>query len=169
MKKGIAGVICIVCLLVAHVVYASNLYSPYLNGDRNFILAGAHMGYAWYVDKSSLVVQNYNPPEYQIAVNVVTVPDTDQGNIEISDVTTHEFYYQWEQRKMYSWRRNAWRYIPPVGTMADTGQEFSGEMAFYMVYHMKFYGGRKWWDAYDGEYKLPNFSENIYTWIDEAE
>ena len=53
MKKGIVAILCFVCLLIADAVYAADLYSPYLNGDRNFILAGGHMGYGvWPITKA---------------------------------------------------------------------------------------------------------------------
>ena len=38
-------------------------YPMYLNGDRDLILCDGHMGTAWYVDRTSLVVQKYEPPQ----------------------------------------------------------------------------------------------------------
>ena len=52
--------------------------------------------------------------------------------------------------------------------MAETGHYFTGEMAFYLAYKMKFYGGRQWWSARENRYMSVNFSDNIYTSIDNA-
>ncbi|EEQ48876.1 hypothetical protein HMPREF0908_0904 [Selenomonas flueggei ATCC 43531] len=143
-------------------------YPNYLWGNKNFILCGAHMGYASYIDKTSLVVEEYNPPIYKLAIREIHVPEADRGNIEPSGSGTAHFMYNWESRRMYWWdfRDNEWRYIPPVGTMAETGHYFDGEMAFYLAYNMKFYGGQQWYSAREGRYMDPNFSDNIYTLID---
>ncbi len=141
-------------------------YSDYLGGDRNLLFCGGHMGYGWYVDKSSLVVQEYNPPTYRIAVNVLTVPDADRGNTTSYSVTTRYYMYQWDARKIYVLNGNSWSYIPPIGSLAETGHEFSYEMAFYIAYHMKFYGGQKWRNPRTGQYESPNFSDALYAVVD---
>ena len=166
MKKILLLVSFLCTLLFAGTVMAS--YPDYLGGNRNLLLCGGHMGIGWYVDKTSLVVQEYNPPVYQIAVNVLSVPNADRGNTSFD---THTVYwrYHWDTRKMYRLDENGtWQYVPPVGSMAQTGHEFSGEMAFYLAYHMKFYGGRKFWDNYHGSWESPNFSDDLYRIVDNA-
>ena len=153
-------------LLCAGTVRAD--YPDYLGGDRNFLFCGGHMGYGRYVDRSSLVVQEYDPPTYRIEVNVVTVADADMGRTDIYNVTTKYFLYQWDERKVYVLSGGAWQYIPPVGSMADTGHEFSYETAFYLAYHMKFYGGRTWRDPRTGRYETVNFSDHLYDVVDGA-
>lgn len=61
------------------VIAGAESYPVYLNEDRNYILCDAYKETAWYLDRSSLNVQKYDPPQYIIAVNVVTVPDADRG------------------------------------------------------------------------------------------
>ena len=143
-------------------------YPNYLWGNKNFILCGAHMGYASYIDKTSLVVEEYNPPIYKLAINLIHVPEADRGNIEPSGTGTSHFMYNWESRRMYWWssKDNEWKYIPPVGSFAETGHYFHGEMAFYLAYNMKFYGGQQWYSTREGRYMNPNFPDNIYTLID---
>lgn len=122
---------------------ADNLYPDYLNGDSNYILCDGHMGYAWYVDRSSLTVQKYEPPQYIIAVNVVTVPNADRGNTAISEVRTYRFFYNSDLGQMYvdSRLNDNWRYLDPNGCWAETGIVMpAGEIAFALAYHMKFYG-----------------------------
>ena len=50
------------------------------------------MGTAWYVDRTSLTVQKYDPPIYMIAINVVRVDQADEGNTSIADVKTSRFF-----------------------------------------------------------------------------
>ena len=61
---------CLFMLVMVIGSVASANYPTHLNGNANYILVDGHMGTAWYVDKSSLVVQKYEPPQYIIAVNV---------------------------------------------------------------------------------------------------
>ena len=144
-------------------------YPDYLWGNKNFILCGAHMGDACYVDKSSLVVEEYNPPVYKLAVKVVNVPDADRGNVTPSSTHVCHIFYDWNERKMYELGHDGkWRYIHPVGPMAKTGHYFVGEMAFYIAYKMKFYGGREWYDEDTGRLQYPNWSDSLYTLVDKA-
>ena len=118
-------------------------YSSHLGGNPNYILCDGHMGTAWYVDRSSLVVQKYEPPQYIIAVNVVTVNDADRGNTFISNVKTYRFFYNSNLGQMYIDRNNNddWRYLNPNGSWAATGISMpAGEIAFALAYGMKFYG-----------------------------
>ncbi len=170
MKRILTMILFVGCCFLCSTAWASG-YPDYLNGDRNFLLCGGHMGVGWYVDKSSLVVQQYNPPVYQIAVNVLIVENADRGNTAPFRVDTEEFLYNWDERAMYRWgeKSSAWHYVPPVGSMAETGHHFAGEMAFYIAYHMKFYGGRKWYDSHMGRYASPNFSDGLYAVVDGSE
>lgn len=170
MKRILTMMLFVVCCFLCSTAWASG-YPDYLNGDRNFLLCGGHMGVGWYVDKSSLVVQQYNPPVYQLAVNVLIVEDADRGNTVPSRMETKEYLYNWDERTMYCWwdEKSAWQYIRPVGCMAETGHFFAGEMAFYIAYRMKFYGGRKWYDSHTGNYESPNFSDHLYAVVDGSE
>ena len=143
-------------VLALPVVTSAN-YATYLNGDRNFILCDGHMGTAWYVDSSSLVVQRYEPPQYVIAVNVVTarsaVGDEDDfysgGRGVMTDVRTMCFAYNWDDRAMYVKDGDGWHFLLPTGSWAETGIVMpAGEMAFYLAYHMKFYGSKPFYNAF---------------------
>ena len=121
-------------------------YDPYpnhLGGDDNYILVDGHMGVAWYLDRSSLYVEKYEPPQYIIAVNVCQVNGADRGNTAISRVLTERFFYNWDLRQMYVDRDGSsnWRYLDPNGSWVATGIVMpAGEMAFYLAYDMRFYG-----------------------------
>lgn len=152
MKKLTAILCLLAALLIASVAQASSMYEDYYNGDDNYPLIWGHMGTAWYLDKSSLVCQDYNPPCYTLAINVISVENADRGNREISRVTTMRFFYNWNDRKMYVDRNTGasdWRYLKPTGSNAESGMSmYVGEAAFYLDYGKKFYGSRTWYDSY---------------------
>lgn len=169
MRRVLKMVLFLVCCLAVNFAYAYAPYPDYLGGNKNFIICGGHMGIGWYLDKSSLVVQEYNPPTYRIAVNVLSVEHADEGNITPYQTETEQYLYDWNKKAMYKLNDKGWRYIPPVGSMAETGHHFSGEMAFYIAYHMKFYGGQRWRNPHTGNYERPNFSDALYSLVDNAE
>lgn len=138
MKTFVSVLLGLVTMLLGTMAFA---YSPYLGGDANYIMCDGHMGTGYYLDRSSLVVQQYKPPVYRIAVNVVTVPDADIGHTDITDVRTFQFLYNYDERNMYIRSNAQWRYLPPKGSYADTGIVLpAGEMSFYIAYGIPFYG-----------------------------
>lgn len=162
MKKWTALFTAIILFLLAGTVFAN--YPAHLNGNSNFILVDGHMGRAWYVDKSSLVVQKYEPPIYIIAVNVITA-ESAYGNErdfyeyggagKIIGVKTYRFFYNWDKTAMYldTTGHDGWRYLKPLGCWAETGISMpAGEMAFYLAYNMKFYGAYRWRSGDSGNY-----------------
>ena len=148
--------------------YTYNPYPTHLDNNPNYILVDAHMGTAWYLDRSSLSVQKYAPPQYIIAVNVVTVDRADRGNTSIDSVETLRFFYNWDLKQMY-WDRtghDGWSYLKPTGSWAQTGVRMpTGEMAFYLAYKKAFYGSREWYNEGFGSYEdiFPrSFYEKVY-------
>lgn len=143
MKKWFALFVMMCTFLISSAVGAYTHYPEHLNGDSNFILCDGHMGVAWYVDRSSLVVEKYDPPQYIIDVNVCTVQDADRGNTAISYVRTRRYFYNWDLRKMYADKDGTsdWYYLDPHGNWASTGVVMpAGEIAFALAYNLKFYG-----------------------------
>ncbi|WP_432647736.1 hypothetical protein [Mitsuokella sp.] len=149
MKKIISVVLLLITLCLASMAQASSMYEDYYNGDTNFPIIYGHMGTAWYLDKSSLVCQDYNPPCYTLAINVIVVPNADRGNRDISQVQTMRFFYNLSDLKMYVDRNTGssdWRYLKPTGSEAESGLPMDvGEAAFYIDYGKKFYGSRNWY------------------------
>lgn len=125
-----------------------------------------HTRVATFIDKTSIAVQRYDPPYYIIAVNVFYAPDGGYGDME--GYHTERFYYNYDITKMYIDQKagtNDWVYLYP--TYHDTMNSENhtvGEAAFYLAYHMKFYGAYRWRDA-----RFPNsdyetiFSDEFYT------
>lgn len=140
MKKMIISFMAVFMMMIS-TAFASP-YPEHLGGDYNYILCDGHMGSAWYVDRSSLNVQKYAPPQYIIAVNVVRVDNADKGNTAIADVKTYRFFYNIDLGQMYVDRNlnDNWRYINPNGPWAETGIVMpTGELAFALAYNYKFY------------------------------
>ena len=69
---------------------------------------------------------------------------------------------------MYQMHDDTWHYIKPVGSFGETGHYFAGEMAFYIAYHMKFYGGQKWFNPTTNKYESTNFGDKLYVLVDGA-
>lgn len=135
--------ILLIGLLWALLLSCGHAYQGYLGGNPNFVLCDGHMGTAWYVDRSSLVVGKYAPPQYILAVNVVTVHNADRGNTAIDGVRTMRYFYNSDLGQMYIDRNgnDDWRYLNPRGSWAETGVSMpAGEIAFALAYRMKFYG-----------------------------
>lgn len=135
---------CLFCgTFIANASYPS--FPTHLNGDSNFILLTGtpQSGTAHYADRSSLVVEKYEPPQYIIDINVCSVPKADRGYTDISRVQTYRFFYNWDLRQMYIDQdgNSNWKYIAPGSPRAYSMiSKPAGEMAFYLAYGMKFYG-----------------------------
>ncbi len=148
MRRKILILIGFFVLSMVSMTFAYN-YDDHLGGNNNFILCDGHMGTAWYVDRSSLVVEKYEPPQYIISVNVCTVNQEDQGNTAISNVRTYRYFYNWDLRQMYVDRdgNSNWWYLDPRGSWAATGVSTpAGEIAFALAYNKRFYGAMSGYD-----------------------
>jgi hypothetical protein len=145
--------IAIFLLLISQVTFAGNIYPDYLNNNHNYILCDGHMGTGWYVIKDSLRVEKYDPPRYIITVNIAQVPDADKLNTRISRVFTNRYFYNYSMKEMYVERNGTWKHINPNDPWAETGISMpAGEIAFYIAYHMMFYG--QFYDKYDDAFYL---------------
>lgn len=152
------------CLFLIVGTANANMYQHFLDGDTNYVMVDGHTGEAWYLDRSSLYVEKYDPPQYIIVANICYVPKAINGSTTITKVTTHRFFYNWDMRKMY-WDKGGnsnWVYLDPQGDWAHTGIVMpAGEMAFYLAYRMKFYGSLLFYNSYDKKY-FPRYSDRFY-------
>ncbi|WP_303995879.1 hypothetical protein [Megamonas hypermegale] len=137
--------------VVNHVVmdysYLNTVDGVYLD---NFIktkyIEGEYEGqdyYAdYYIDKNSLEVVQYNPPDYIIRVNEVSF---DNENMDSPYITTWEFKYNLDYRTVYF--RNvydSYQIEPKDWTFLNTyNDEYyllpTAEMAFYLAYKYRFF------------------------------
>lgn len=161
MKRLLSLILFSICLLTLNPAEAS-LYPDYLGGSRNFILCGGHMGVGVYVDKSSVTVKQKDDRSALLKVKILYVDDADKGKTS-GKIRTMYFAYLLDKRAAYRYieSNKSWGYIKPIGTTADRGWEFSYEMAYYIAFHERFYGGVLWWDDYFGDY-IDAFDDDFY-------
>ena len=154
MKKIAVLLLALSLMLFASIASAEMGYEDYWNGDRNYALIYGKMNMAYYVDKSSLRADAYNPPNYILGISYVTVSYDDtayetkgqSGKKTFLSTKAHRFYYDISgNRKMYVEKgagTGNWAYVNPTGSEAESAITMElGEAAFYLAYNMKFYGG----------------------------
>ena len=102
-----------VVLMFVTVATALANYPGTLDGG-NLVLVDGGMGVGYYADRSSVQVEQYAPPKYQLAVNLVSVQFSDEywrkhetyigGPYTKGDSFTLKFRYNWD-RKVISYQR----------------------------------------------------------------
>ena len=182
MRKLMLSIIVpIISLMLTSVSFAQNN----MDSDSRYIRCPVGMGFISYIDTSSVVVDEYQPPQYIISINTIKRHAQDI-NGEHLRIHTLKFKYDYNQRKMYLYSPNNgddfknrylndmkcskkpidssidwnsdWQYISPdVYYGEGTGDmAVAGEAAFAIAYNLKFHG-EKYRRYQDGFYsKLPN-------------
>lgn len=121
----------------------------YYDNNPNLILMYENpSGTAFYLDKTSLVNEEYDPPYYKLAINVVCVPNASRGATNFYVVTKH-FSYHYHYRSMFVLNpdTNLWRPLKLHASNAEGAvDEGIGEAAFYLAYKIKFH------DLYDSKF-----------------
>ena len=168
MRKMMTLLLALAMMVTASIASASAEHGDcpeHLAGDSNFPIVYALWHDGWYVDKSSLNVQRYDPPYYVIAVNVVTVPDAAGGNQSMNNVKTFRFFYNIDQKGMYIDQHTGnddWALLDVEDPAERAGLPMAiGEAAFYQAYHMKFYGSKTFLDAKTQKQK-PVYDDDFY-------
>lgn len=72
-------------------------YPKYLDDNPKIVLAYVIMGSGVYVDTTSVVCQVYNPPKYQLAINIITY-NKDKG---WRDYRTRYYRYDYDNGYIY--------------------------------------------------------------------
>ena len=157
-------VVLLFVLCVANVCFATEYVgkqSPkHLYDDEDYIICDWRMGTAWYVDKTSIVVEEDTGNERVLSVEVVEAAYADHHNMqpyEVDEVLRTEaenylFLYNLDEKKMYiAYGQNKdhfvyidrdgipWRYIDPHGCWADVGiVKYAAIEAYRSMYGEKF-------------------------------
>ena len=137
MKKIFLSALILFGLMLTFQPSAQAAYPAHINGDHDYILTFGRQGVGYYVQRSSLNVEQYKPPIYILSIKVYYVNDADRGGTRLSQPTTLRFRYDWDSRAMYSDSAGKWNYIDPKQYASNVA---IGEMAFYIAYGKKFYG-----------------------------
>ena len=112
MKQFVSKVLVLaimVCALAVITMPDAQAYDRYLNGDPNYILVNGRQGVSWYLDKSSVVVNQSDKEANAFACNIVSV----DSNGNVTGTTTY-WYYEPCQRNndneaYYSNDGNKWK------------------------------------------------------------
>ena len=147
-----AWLLAVLLILPCMVANANNLY-PETMDTGNYVLVDSGMGGGTYADKSSVTVQSYDPPNYQIAINVIHVAFSDDfwrahetyigGPYKIRGTTTLYFRYNWDRKAISYQTKNGWMdwNINRDYSHADGYPLFprAAEVAFVSAYNMRFF------------------------------
>lgn len=155
MKKSFALIITLITMLLSTLsAFAlprlansdAILADMYANPGKYIKYGGASIGLSFLLDKTSVNVHKYNPPEYIIAVKVITHFNNGQGGEAIEDETLYRYLYNYKNKKMYIERKNdngltEWKMIDPTASKSyhDDNWVSLGETMFYLAYNMSFY------------------------------
>ena len=93
MQRKIIQFIVVISLLLLYTGSVFADYPRYLNGDPNCIIVAGHMGTGWYLKKNSVQVVSENGPVTELTVEVLTVPNAYDGNVNYSNIKKYSFYY----------------------------------------------------------------------------
>ncbi len=126
---------------------------PSTLSDGDLVLVDGGMGVGRYADMTSVAVSNYAPPEYQIAINVVSVTFSEDywrendtyvgGPYTIGPSDTMVFRYNWDMKTVSYQRSGRW-------SEWDINRDYShadgdpmipntAEAAFVAAYNMRFF------------------------------
>ena len=148
MKK-----ICSVFILAGIMMFSTTCFASIaddLENNPNYIYyGGAGTGISFFLDKTSINVNKYEPPVYIIAfINMSYSAGFPKGGRPESVTPITVWYkYNYDSRKMYLGRQQvdgtfSWEYINPqeVNTnSAINSMVTGGELAFYLAYNRSFY------------------------------
>lgn len=142
-------------LLLLSAAALANPYPATLD-NGNLVLVDGGMGVGRYADRTSVAVERYAPPNYQIAINLVMVTFSEDywrqhksyigGPYTIGDVFTVRFRYHWGRKSIAYQSRNQWQdwdincdYSHAEGAPMIPN---TAEVAFVSAYNMKFFGDK---------------------------
>lgn len=154
LRAMIRATLTLITLLLLSAAAFANYPATLDNG--NLVLVDAGMGVGRYADRSSVAVERYAPPDYQIAINLVSVNFSDDywrqhetyigGPYTLGDVFTLRFCYHWGRKSIAYQFGQQWQdwdinrdYSHAEG---DPMIPNTAEVAFVSAYNMKFFGDK---------------------------
>ena len=158
MRKFLSALMVAASFLLAGTCAAADENNPALVEDlkqnpANYIVCGgaSTSGGTYYVDKNSLNVLKYAPPDYIIAVNLVYREKIGETAPETARYVSTQFSYDFDDKRIYVKRmdRNGaayWIFIDPRKVGKNDGDKngwskdmAASEIAFYLAYNMSFF------------------------------
>ncbi len=156
-KKAFFFVLVAMMISLPSIVSAEPTYYPYLNGDRNYINCGAHMGIYYYVLRDSINIESCDEEECILSIDIADVeiesqrpPIVTHEEPIIRRVSTLYFLYDFNDKQMYvdatdyfnsDLYRDKWYPLKYGASFAKGGNfEEAGSIAYYIVFDESFYG-----------------------------
>ncbi len=149
-----------VVMFHANVSAKANIYPDTL-GNGDLIIVTGHMGAATYAVKSSVAVEEYNPPYYKISIDIITYSFSEDyyrktgtyvgGPYKLHLKQRMTFFYNYESKDVhyYDEKRNTWKYWDiRVNHSNAEGWPLipnTAEVAFVSAYNMRFFGDEKYY------------------------
>ena len=155
MKRCLRTAWLALVLMLAMMATAMANYPGTLDSG-NLVLVDGGMGVGYYADRSSVQVEQYAPPRYQLSINVVSVTFSDEywrshetyigGPYTMGDSFTLKFRYNWD-RKVISYQRGEnwldWDINHDYShAEGDPMIPFTAEVAFVSAYNMRFFDNK---------------------------
>jgi len=115
----------------------------------NLVLVDAHMGVGRYAVRSSVKVERYNPPFYQISIELVdAIFQNDMMHYRYGDRSTRYYFrYNWNTKIISYPLQNSWMdwslnrdYSHAEG---DPLIPYTAEVAFVSAYNMRFFNDKQ--------------------------
>ena len=124
------------------------LTDMYANLGKYIRYGGASTGLSFLIDRTSINVHKYNPPEYIISARQIT--HFNSGRNDKYEQIEYDGYvryrYEYDKRKMYREVKNdngvlKWELVDPSASKSyhDDNWVALGEIMFYLAYNMSFY------------------------------
>ncbi|MCR5176250.1 MAG: hypothetical protein K6C05_05310 [Anaerovibrio sp.] len=175
MLKGIKIAVFTLMIMLISTVSAFATY-PQTMSNGNLVLVDAGMGVGRYADRTSVVVQKYAPPYYQITINVVPVQFSDEywrqhktyegGPYTVMEAFPLSFRYNWNTKTISFQRTGDWNYwdINKVHSHADGDPliPYTAEVAFVAAYNMRFFDNKMGYNPILNNYNRV-ISESLYS------
>ncbi len=155
MKSIFRTVMLAMAIMLLSAVAFANPYPATLD-NGNLVLVDGGMGVGRYADRSSVAVEQYAPPNYQIAISMVSVIFSDEywrqhdtyvgGPYKIGESFPLRFRYNWDRKSVAYIRGDRWQEW-------DINHDYShaegepmipnaAEVAFVSAYNMRFFGDK---------------------------
>ncbi|MBO6179956.1 MAG: hypothetical protein J6O04_12350 [Selenomonadaceae bacterium] len=151
LRRIKTAMLTVAIILLAEVTFANPYPATLDNG--NLVLVDGGMGVGRYADRSSVAVERYAPPNYQIAISVVSVTFSDEywrqhdtyvgGPYKIGEPFLLRFCYNWDRKSVaYNWGDNWQDWDINRDYSHAEGEPLipnAAEVAFVSAYNMRFF------------------------------
>ena len=149
------AVLTVAAMVAMSALAFANIYPATLN-NGNLVLVDGGMGVGRYADRSSVVAENYAPPNYQLSISIVPVTFSEDywrqhetyigSPYTVGEPYHFRFRYNWDRKAIAHQSGETWQDW-------DINRDYShaegeplipntAEVAFVSAYNMRFFGDK---------------------------